>query len=419
MSKSIKPKNVKAGGEAAKKARVEIIDSDDDFATTHSEGSYASMEEPEEKKVEVKVDANDKKTKKSGGAMQTKKEYTQEQLDAEANITYHEVVFIGHAKIPASELVTNGKSGHDLNGNGDIVFSVDNGRLKIGKHTNAEDFAHLTCGMPPQDAKKSKKKNAPDSSTNLDIVKSVQFEDFKFNYDNQFIVSADTIPKYANEGFYGNSACVNEVIMPGAMSRTGSDKLELLNRSISTRVILFQNEYPGVSLDTFAKDIQPAREDLSFVHFGSPLIGAINDAREADTDSGIYSAPTQGLERTMQVLVPTKLVKKYEKKTLDIMKNSISYANVVNGFKLTFTAPIPDYRLAAHRQWVKTNKQEGLPFLAFADPHHRMNASLAATFNNSKKESVNLSDLPDLEISFKCKVQYRHISNEPIHINSV
>jgi hypothetical protein len=408
-------KNKNDSGEAAKneKNRVQIIASED--SNDFSEGSYASIDQPEEKAI-VKITGGD--DKKSPPAESIKK-YTQEQLDAEADITYYVVEFIAHAKIPASEFIASSKNGQDLNGTGDIIFSLDNGRLKLGKQTNADDFMRLTSGNMPTDNKKSKKKNGTvDQSSNLDIAKSVRLEDFKFNYDNQFVITANTIPKYANEGYYGNSNNVNHVVMPGAMSKLDSDKLELLNRSISTRVILFQNQYPGVSLDTFANDIQPAREGLSFVHFGSPLIGAINEDKAGDTPDGVYKAPTAALERTMQVLVPTKLVKTYERKMLDVMKNSISYANVINGFSLTFTAPIPDHRLAAHREWVKTSKQSGMPFLAFADHYHRTNASLSTTFSN-KKEAINLNELPDLDISFRCIVQYRHITNEPIQINNL
>lgn len=403
-------------GEAAKneKNKVQIIASDDD-SDDFSEGSYTPMDEPKEKAI-VKITANE--DKKSSPAPSIK-QYTPEQLDAEADITYYEVEFIAHAKIPASEFIVSSKNGQDISGAGDIVFSLENGRLKLGKHQNAEDFVNLTCSNMPVDTKKSKKKNdTVELSSNLDIVKNVRFEDFKFNYDNQFVITANTIPKYANEGYYGNSTNINYVVMPGAMSKVGSDKLELLDRSISTRVILFQNQYPGVSLDTFANDIQPAREGLSFVHFRSPLIGAINEAGVADTATGKYAAPTTGLERTMQVLVPTKLVKTYEKKMLSVMKNSISYANVINGFSLTFTAPIPDHRLAAHREWIKTSRQSGLPFLSFADHYNRTNASISSTFSN-KKEAISHSELPDLDASFKCIVRYRHITNEPIHINNL
>lgn len=389
---------------ASQKKQKDIVksesESDDDFGTNYSTGSYASNAEE---------DVEEENTQST--YMETK-QYSEEVLSAEAGIPYYEVEFIGQAKIPVSEFVKSGKNGPDLNGDCNIVFNLDNGRLKLGRRTNLADFAPLSCGGG--DDKKKKKNKGEAESGNLDIVKSIRFEDFKFNYDREFVISMDSVPKFNSEGFYGESTCVNHVVMPGALSKKNSGTLEILNRPISNRVILFQNQYPGVSLDTFAKDIQPAREGLSLVHFGSPLIGMINEHKAADTKNGVYNAPSQGLERTKQVLVPNKLIKVYKPKTMELMKNSISYANVTNGFKITFTAPIPDHRLAAHREWVRTSRQSGKPFFGFGDPYHRNNASLASTFDN--KSAMNLDSVEDLDIAFKCIVQYRHINDEPIQL---
>lgn len=425
MSKSSKDSRRGGNNNAATESKnrkpvLEELDSDDDYGTAYSTGSFDSMSQQDEKldaNVSTTATANNSAADKNDNK---KKVYPPEVLESEANITYYEVEFIGMAKIPVSEFIKESKNGQSLNGDGNIVFTLDNGRIKLGRRTNAADFKKLACGNNGTDDKKKKGGNRglideTKSNTSLDIVKSIRFEDFHFNYDNQFVITMETVPKFDSEAFYSESQNVSCVVMPGAMKRISSDGLVVLNRPISNRVILFQNQYPGVTLATFEEDIQPARENLSLVHFGSPIIEMINNDGQADTKTGVYSGPSPGLERTNQVLVPTKLVRKYKQKTMEVMKNSISYANVTNGFKITFTAPIPDHRLALNAEWGKTSRQTGMPFYGFGDPYHRSNASIATILNS--KPDVNIKEMPDLDISFRCIVQYRKINDEPIPLN--
>jgi hypothetical protein len=326
-------------------------------------------------------------------------ELTAEQKYAEANIHWETVEYIAIAKVPYTSLLKDLKSGRpQLVDDGQIVFDLATERLKYGKRTNGFDFA-----LPDT------KKEAAKAKLSRDIVKSIEIKNFRMNYDNLFVISVN-VPKCQSEEFYDSSHTVSHVVMPGDLATENS--FSILDRSIPNWVINFHNRFPGVSPDTFAKNIQKTNNGLSLVGLNSPLIAFINlDKRAHDTDNGRYEVAS--VPQTNQVLVPNKLVREYKEKTAEILKKSISYASVTNGdISVVLSVPVPEYRRDQHTLCKQTKGQEGQPFLGFADPYYKENQALSSNASFTKNEIFEKLKDQHLDIQFRMIVTYRKLDKK-------
>jgi len=355
-------------------------------------GSELSGKSGEDNTIEeqIEVGGGDEVFDNQDGVIQEEEEEgLPEGLDANgpAAINWDTVEYVATVKMPFSEVakLTDGI----------LELSLLNKRLRYGKRTRIGDFS-----MKNKDG-------------NHDIVKSIECLKYTCNTTDFFIISVPSVPAFMSEGFYEDSGHVNQYVMPYELSATEPRVVSILNRNITNSVIDFQNRYPGLTLSNFKKHIQYVNAKDSYIHTDSPMIGLINEHLEAKGKEPLVPS----VELTNQVRAPTKLVKKFETKTMDLMKEVISYANITGNFTMRLRRPIPDECISEHKKYVKSKGTEGKAFLGFA---HGMNmdefikglsSSQAADLAQRAQESY-------LIMNFVCLIHYKHITGEKIELNS-
>jgi hypothetical protein len=391
-----------------------------DFSRSSMESSSSYAERSENNNYKSKKtsrrhtsNSNNNQNSSSLSSKTKGREYTQQQLNAEANVAWEEVEFIGSTRIYKKDLLN---SQGQLKGDGTIKFCLQDGTLKYGKRTNAPDFA-------PIDTKKKASGTTELNSGNHDIVKSIEFTSFTLKgYDEEFLVSVN-VPKFQSEGFYNESPMVNKIIMPQELNSDKGQYVEVLTRKITNAVILFQNNFPGISPENYQKHIQRCDDKYSLVHLDSPILAIFNSEQKDERKKHLKA--TKGLEKTKQVMLSNKIVSKYEIKATEVMKKKISYANITSGFEVTLSTVIPAHRLEAHQKFMKTNK--GKPFLAWADNYNLESASKLKDFdsnivggaNESKSLASSSNQSEYVEARFRCVVKYLKITDKPVEINIV
>lgn len=358
-------------------------------------GSELSGKSGEDNTIEeqVEVGGGDEVFDNQDGMIQEEEEEgLPEGLDANgpAAINWDTVEYVARVRMPFSELAKLTKST-----DGVLELSLLNKRLKYGKRTRVGDFS-----MKNKDG-------------NHDIVKSIVCSNYTCNTTDFFVISVPSVPAFMSEGFFEDAGHVNQYVLPYQLSATEPRDVNILNRNITNSVIDFQNRYPGLTLSNFKKHIQYVNEEHSYIHTDSPMVGLINEHLESKGAEPLV--PSTELKN--QVRAPTKLAKKFEKKTMDLMKEVISYANITGNYTMKMHRPIPEECLVEHKKYVKSGGTEGKPYLGLA---HGMNvdqfikglsSSQAADLAQSAKEAYLIMD-------FVCCIQYKHITGEKIELNS-
>ncbi len=354
-------------------------------------GSELSNKSGEENTIEEGAgeEGNENQVYQPEDGIEEEEEGLPEGLDAEgpAAINWDTVEYVARVKIPFSELVKLT--------DGELELSLLNKRLKYGKRTRVGDFS-----MKNKDG-------------NHDIVKSIDCLHYTCNTTDLFIIGVPSVPAFMSEGFYEDTGHVNQYVLPFQLSSSEPRDVNVLNRNITNSVIDFQNRFPGLTLSNFKKHIQYVNENNTYVHTDSPMVGLINEHLEAKGKNLLVAS----VEQKNQVLVPTKMAKKFEKKTMDLMKEVISYANITGNYTMKMHRPIPDECLAQHKKYVKSGGTDGKPYLGFAEgmPVDQfikgLSASQASDLANVAKDAM-------LIMNFVCRIQYKHITGEKIELNS-
>jgi len=314
-------------------------------------------------------------------------------------------------------IVDNGKGGIKLKDKGVITLSVANGGLQLGTRTKEGDFKMSAVTLKPVDGKMKKKLNLP---LNSDIVKSAYLEGFNIEgWSERVLMRLSTIPKFQEEGFFGNSETVTKMIMPHEW-KSQSHRIKIFDRTINNGMFSFQSKYPGASPQNLHKGIQKPVNGFCLVDFNSPVVGTINIDKKAHVEGGVYLAPS--LVETNQVAIPKELVKIYTAKALKSMSYGISYGNVTDDrFTIEFETTVPTHMASAHTEFLKTG-QTGRQFLGFADPYKSNTMSLGAVINENIKSRTAIFKEPNshaLRIQGKLVVQYKRSAYEQNDNNEV
>lgn len=300
-------------------------------------------------------------------------EMTEAEKAMEADMTWDTVKYHFDHEFDLNELVTDSNKGLKLEKGCALVLSVENGLLKMGHRSHSPDFIE----------------GESLSHQNSDIVKSVDIYGLEITgWKEDFLVNLSTVPKFQEEGHFGESKTVNRLISPYEL-KDPAQPINICDRTISKAMMHFQKRFPGVSPENLTKDIKKNNEDTFLVNLSSPLIATINSNNAADTETGKYEKPD--LIKTNQVLVPKQTVKKYRPQTLEMMRKGVSYANITdNQFQISLEVPLPSTFKQKHDDYVKTKGVSGRQFLAFADTPYKTCATLGSAINTNIKSRDEL-----------------------------
>lgn len=346
----------------------------------------------------------------SNTACPARKEMTAEEKAAEAKIQWDKVEYHFDHEFDLAEYVSDGNKGLRLKDDGMLKLSVANGLLQMGYRSHDPDF---TSSAASTDTKSSR-----ELPVNSDMVKSVHLEGFKMTgWNERVLITLSTVPKFQEEGHFGNSKNVNHLVYPHEWQTTKAQRLEIINRTITGQMLHFQRKYPGVSPENFTRDIQRAALDNYLVSLDSPMVSMINRDGAAHTESGIYNKPD--LVQTNQVLIPKELVKEYKAKTLEAMSKGVSYANISdNRFEICFEAPIPSFLAAKHEEHLKNKGETGRQFLAFADTAYKTRLPLGGLINaqNGKTKDSLFKDPANrfVRVQGKAVILYKQMNEETV-----
>ena len=407
--------SVKSTKAAASLSRRNKDDVDDDYsygADSQASLSTASQEDLNGDFNESGLASNNK------AAIEMSDEYKAQEVNMEWDtVEYH----FDH-EFDLSELVTEGNKGLKMDGTGVLKMTVDNGILEMGYRSKDSDFTNLDCGACDASASSSAKKKAAKEKQqqqaiqNSDIVKSAYLENLKITgWNERVLIGLSTVPKFKEEGHYGNSETVNHMVYPHEWHGETAKPIKLADRKVTGSQINFQKRFPGVSPENLAQHISKSGTDDFLVKLDSPLVAIINLAKGADNESGEYTTPD--LVKTNQVLVPKKLVKAFTPKTLEAMRG-ISYANITdNRFEVTFEAPIPSSLMNEHKKYITSKGLAGRQFLCFADTSYKNRLCLGSTINDNIKTKAELFKNPVsqfVHIQGKLVLKYKKMNQETL-----
>lgn len=382
-----------------------------------NEGAYSDDDEVEDYSQDYEEDANNAYTTGNAYANQQSEAARLAQREEELR---HKALEVDHETWDTAEfyfdevidlnadyVVESNNGGIGLKDGGVITLRVKDGSLQLGTLDREGDFkVKSVIPTTSGDGKLKKKAALPLSS---DIVKSAYLENFKIDgWSERVLVRLSTIPKFQEEGFYGDSPNVAKMILPGEWAAT-NHRIKLFDRVINKGMLDFQTQYPDASPENLHKGIQKPINGFCAVVFNSPVVRIINLEGKAHVPGGEYLEPT--IKETNQVLIPKQLVKIYTEKALKSMSYGISYGNVTSDrFTIQFEAPIPRHLAGRHAQFIKTDGKTGRQYMAFADPYKNNVMGLGAALNeNIKTRSALFKDdaTQSLRLQGKLVLQYK------------
>jgi hypothetical protein len=280
-----------------------------------------------------------------------------------------------------------------LKNEGKLVLSVSNGELTLDTH-NAEDFPLEspldTSTLTPLDAARRKHghhhgrkgghRKGHRGGLHRDIVKGITLSKFTTNWEKAFGVELSTVRAIGNEGYHNRNKMVTRLFATREVSATEARDYEILNRKITKGTIVFQNKYPGATVENFDAAYTRAGPNM-LIPFRNPFV-MYHNAMETTKIKG----PTANLEGFIQV--PLEVAKKYTEITRKEMSSGLSFGDISNDFTVTFFLPMPEKRLAGHQEYLATGK--GRRFDSFADKY---NALPLSKLNAKNEQNVPYSTL--------------------------
>jgi len=337
-----------------------------------------------------------------------------DQYDQEAPVEFSKARFYFEESFTPEKLFDSKGA---LKNEGKLIFSVSNGRLKLDRHSNNEDFPLAAPVEQTLDAKHPhhKKRNPHHHrhrkgtrSLNRDIVKEVTLSKFTTTWEKGFGVELSTVRGIGSEGWHDRSEFVSRAFAPKEVSATEPRDYEVLSRKITKGTILFQNRYPGSNIENFDADYTKAGANM-LIPFRNPFV-MYHNAIEAKKITG----PTQNLEGLVQV--PLDIAKKYTEITRKEMRASLSFGDVTNDLSIAFFIPMPDIRLAGHNEFIATGK--GSQFEHFADRKHAIPMAKLNAKNEQGVSYATVFDKTEFTIAGFVDCLYLKCNGKRIPINT-
>jgi len=287
----------------------------------------------------------------------------QKNLKELTKASFHEVIFDCDIRFTPRQLLTKDESTGQLRlkNNGRLIFNLKNGRAKLDKHSNKEDFrADLPLG-------------------NNDLVKSVEIINLTSDYKQKMLLSFKTIPTFDKEGARDGVDYVTHTLPLAALKEEKSYNKLIFERPINNGVIDFANAFPGQNPDNMDKKISWYTDPLTnkITHglisvnpkSPHPLVFFYNQDHPEGHDLNI-NGPGPGLSQLQAVLLSKEDIDKYSSIAKEKLKQRISLGDVTNGFSVELSVPVPS--------GVEPSK-----FYGFADARHAY-----PNISNVQKEKV-------------------------------